>query len=75
MPDRRQAALLLPVEDGRKRKDEPIHDHPAGHQPSERADLVTRHQPAGAGNVSGENRGEFALDRMDRRAWLLPIRV
>jgi len=41
-------------------------------QPGKRAGLVPRHQPAVAGNVSGEDRGEFALYRMDRHAWLLP---
>jgi hypothetical protein len=42
-------------------------------QPGERFDLVSRHQPAVAGNVSGEDRGEFVLYRMDRHAWLLPV--
>jgi len=44
-------------------------------QLGERADLVARHQPAVAGNVGGEDRSQFALYRMDRHAWLLPIRV
>ena len=52
-----------------------IDDGAASLQPGERADLVARHQPAVAGNVGGEDRGEFALYRMDRHAWLLPIRV
>jgi hypothetical protein len=37
-------------------------------QPGERFDLVSRHQPAVAGNVSGEDRGEFALYRINRHA-------
>jgi hypothetical protein len=28
-----------------------------------------------SGNVGGENRGEFALYRMDGHAWLLLIRI
>jgi hypothetical protein len=40
---------------------------------AERVDLVSRHQPAVAGNVIGEDRGEFVLYRMDRHAWLLPV--
>jgi hypothetical protein len=57
------------------RTDQPVNDDAACLQPGERADLIPRHQPAVAGNVSGEDRGEFALYRMDRHAWLLPIRV
>jgi hypothetical protein len=52
--------------------DQLIDDGAASLQPGERVDLVSRHQPAVAGNVSGEDRGEFALYRMDRHAWLLP---
>jgi len=40
--------------------------------PGERADLVARHQPTVTGNVGGEDRGEFALYRLDRHVWLLP---
>ena len=57
------------------RRDQLVDDGAARLQPGERADLVARHQPAVAGNVGGEDRGEFALYRMDRHAWLLPIRV
>ena len=57
------------------RRDQLVDDDAARLQPGERADLVARHQPAVAGNVGGEDRGEFALYRMDRHAWLLPIRV
>src|SRR5437868_1087103 len=41
------------------RRDQLIDGDTAGLQPGERANLVTRHQPAIAGNVSGEDRGEF----------------
>ena len=54
------------------RRDQSVDDGAARLQPRERADLVARHQPAVAGNVGGENRGEFAFDRPDRHAWLLP---
>ena len=57
------------------RRDQLIDDDAARLQPGERPDLVARHQPAIAGDVGGEDRGEFALYRMDRHAWLLPIRV
>ena len=57
------------------RGDQLINDHPACLQPGERADLVTRHQPAVAGNIRRENRGNFALHRMDGHVRLLPIRV
>ena len=57
------------------RRDQPVDDGAASLQPGERADLVARHQPAVAGNVGGEDRGEFALYRLDRHAWLLPVRV
>ena len=57
------------------RRDQLIDDGAACLEPGERADLVTRHQPAVAGNVGGEDRGEFALYRMDGHAWLLHIRV
>ena len=52
-----------------------IDDGTARFQPGERADLVARHQPALASNVGGEDRGEFALYRVDRHAWLLSIQV
>jgi hypothetical protein len=55
------------------RRDEPVHDHAARLKPVERANLVMRHQPAVTGNVSGEDRCEFALYRLDRHIWLLPI--
>jgi hypothetical protein len=42
-------------------------------EPGERADLAARHQPTVAGNVGGEDRGEFTLYRLNRRAWLLSI--
>jgi hypothetical protein len=57
------------------RQDQLIDDDATCLQPGERADLVARHQPAITGNVGGEDRGEFPLYRMDRHAWLLPIRV
>jgi hypothetical protein len=49
------------------RCDQSIDDGTASLQPGERTDLVARHQP---GDVSGKDRGEFALYRMDRYAWL-----
>jgi hypothetical protein len=52
--------------------DQLIDDGAASVQPGQRVDLVSRHQPAVAGNVSGEDRGEFVLYQMDRHAWLLP---
>src|SRR5205823_6503413 len=55
------------------RRDQPIDDDAARLQPGERADFVARHQPAVAGNVGGENRGEFTLYRIDRHAWLLLV--
>src|SRR4051794_32235660 len=55
------------------RRDQLIDDGATSLQPRERADLVARHQPAVTGNVGGEDRSEFALNRMDRHAWLLPI--
>src|SRR5215469_9556821 len=53
------------------RRDQSVDDGAAPLQPGERADFVARHQPAVAGNVGGENRGEFAFDRLDGHAWLL----
>jgi len=52
-------------------RDQSVDDGAAPLQPGERADFVARHQPAVAGNVGGENRGEFAFDRLDGHAWLL----
>jgi hypothetical protein len=37
-----------------------------------RAGLVLSHQPAVAGNVGGEDRGQFAFDRLSRHVRLLP---
>jgi hypothetical protein len=47
------------------RRDQLIDDGPASLQPAERANFVARHQPAVAGNVGCENRGQFAFDRMN----------
>jgi len=57
------------------RRDQLIDDDAARLQPGEGADLVARHQPAVAGDVGGENRGEFALYRMDGHVWHLPDQV
>jgi len=57
------------------RRDKSIDDGTASLHPGERTDLVARHQTAVTGDVSGKDRGEFALYRMDRQAWLLLIRV
>ena len=54
------------------RRDQLVNDGAAGLQPGERADFVARHQPTVAGHVGGEDRGQFALYRMDRHARLLP---
>jgi hypothetical protein len=43
--------------------DQPIDDGAARLQPGERANFVTRHQPAVAGDVGGENRRELSFDR------------
>jgi hypothetical protein len=51
------------------RRDQLIDDGAASLQPGERADLVARHQPAVAGNVGGEDCGEFALYRLNGHAW------
>jgi hypothetical protein len=56
-------------------RDQSVDDEAASLQPSERADLIARHQPAVTGNVGGKDRGEFAHYRMDGHAWLLPVRV
>jgi hypothetical protein len=50
------------------RRDQLIDDGAASLQPGERADLVTRHQPAVAGNVGGKDRGQFSLYPIDRHA-------
>jgi hypothetical protein len=69
-------AIASGIEDAAPvRRDQPVDDDAARLQPSQRADLVARHQPAVAGNVCGEDRGEFALYRLDGHPWLLPIRV
>ena len=47
------------------RRDQPVHDFAAGLEPGERAGLVQPHQPAVAGDVGGEDRGEFSFDRWD----------
>ena len=54
------------------RRDQPVDDGAARLQPGERADLVARHQPAVAGNVGGENGGQFAFDRLNRHAGSFP---
>jgi hypothetical protein len=72
----RDDAVASGVEDATPmRRDQPVDDGAARLQPGERTDLVARHQPAVAGNVRGEDRGQFALYRVDRHAWLLPTRV
>ena len=50
------------------RRDQLVDDGAASLQPGERGHLVARHQPAVAGNVSGEDRREFAFYRMDGHA-------
>ena len=55
------------------RRDQPVHDHAARLKPVERANLVMRHQPAVAGNVSGEDRCELSFDGLTGHTWLLPI--
>ncbi len=47
------------------RRDQFVDDGAACLQPGERADLVARHQSAVAGNVGGEDRGQFALYRLN----------
>src|SRR3954471_3286493 len=54
------------------RRDQTVDDGAASLQAVERAEFIARHQPAIPGNVGGEDRGEFAFDRLDRHAWLLP---
>jgi hypothetical protein len=69
-------AVTSGVEDAAPvRRDQFVDDCAAGRQPSQRADLVARHQPALAGDVGGEDRGQFALYRLDGHVWLLPIGV
>src|SRR4051794_7032825 len=53
------------------RRDQLVDDGAASLQSGERAEFVVRHQPAIPGDVGGEDRGEFALYRLDRHAWLL----
>ena len=57
------------------RRDQSVDDGAARFQSGQRADVVTRHQPAVASDVGGEDRGQFALYRLDGHARLLPIRV
>jgi hypothetical protein len=45
--------------------DQSVHHRAAGLEPDERPGLVQPHQPAVAGDVGGEDRGEFSFDRWD----------
>jgi len=50
------------------RRDQLIDDDAASLQSGERADLVTRHQLAVAGNIGGKDCGQFSLYPIDRHA-------
>jgi hypothetical protein len=75
MPDGDDAVADRVEDAAPVRRDQAVDDGAACLQPGERAHLVARHQPAVAGDIGCKNGSKFALYRVDRHAWLLPIQV